>query len=172
MTKKFYLGWQDIEEQCNRLSRKILMSKWEPNYIVGIVRGGLIPATIMSHLLKKPLFTLKVSLRDDVESSESNCWMAEDAFGYSSSPKNILIVDDINDTGATIEWIKKDWAVGCRPRDPTWKNIWNNNVRFACLVDNLSSSNKIDYCVKEINKAEENTWVVFPWEQNETVAIG
>ena len=39
----------------------------------------------------------KVSLRDDDHGSESNAWMSEDAY----NGKNILIVDDINDTGAT-----------------------------------------------------------------------
>ena len=34
--------------------------------------------------------------------------------------KNILIVDDINDTGATFNWIKEDWPSGCLPMDTRW----------------------------------------------------
>ena len=45
--------------------------------------------------------------------------------------KNILIVDDINDTGATFNWIKKDWQSGCLPDNEAWNNVWGNNVRFA-----------------------------------------
>jgi hypothetical protein len=38
-------------------------------------------------------------------------------------------------------------------------------VRFAAMIDNLSSKfNDIDYCGEEINKAENDVWVVFPWE--------
>jgi hypothetical protein len=40
-------------------------------------------------------------------------------------------------------------------------------VRFAVLIDNLSSnfSGKVNYSAKEINKAEDNNWIVFPWER-------
>jgi hypoxanthine phosphoribosyltransferase len=79
--------------------------------------------------------TLKVSLRDSSGESESNLWMAEDAF----NGKNILIVDDINDTGATLDWIINDWQSSCLPDDSKWLNIWGNNVKIAVLVDNLSS---------------------------------
>ena len=80
--------------------------------------------------------------------------------------KEILIVDDINDSGATINWIMEDWPSGCLPDDPTWKEVWNNNVRFAVLVDNLASkcNTKMDYVGMEINKAENDVWVDFPWE--------
>jgi hypoxanthine phosphoribosyltransferase len=81
--------------------------------------------------------------------------------------KNILIVDDINDTGATFNWIKKDWAGGCYPKEEaTWNSVWGKNVRFAVLTNNLSSTfDEIDYYGKEVNKAEEDVWLVYPWER-------
>ena len=52
------------------------------------------------------MHTLDVRLRDaDGIGPESNAWLAE----FAGNGKNILIVDDINDTGATFEWIKNDW---------------------------------------------------------------
>ena len=81
--------------------------------------------------------------------------------------KNILIVDDINDSGATFDWIVADWQAGCFPQElETWRTIWNSTTRFAVLVDNLASSAKlqVDYAGKEINKAEEDVWIDFPWE--------
>ena len=75
-------------------------------------------------------------------------------------------MDDINDTGATFNWIMQDWPNLCLPNDEDWKWVWNNNVRFAVVVDNLSSkcNVKIDYSGMEVNKAENDVWIDFPWE--------
>lgn len=142
--------------------------------MVGLTRGGLIPAVMISHFLRVPMHSLSVKLRDsDDIGPESNCWMAEDAFGYVDNRvsdkefrKNILIVDDINDTGATLNWIREDWEESCMPDSEAWSEIWNKSVRFAVLVDNLSSKchTCMDYHAWEVNKAEHDVWVDFPWE--------
>lgn len=135
---------------------------WRPDYIVGITRGGLVPAVLVSHLTGIKMYTLDVRLRDGGDGeydNESNCWMAEDAH----AGKKILIVDDINDSGATLEWIKKDWNSSVYNMEDT---VWHNNVRFACVVNNVASSMKIDYSGVDIDKSKDNQWVVFPWENN------
>jgi hypothetical protein len=125
------------------------------------------------------MHTLSVSLRDSDSGPESNLWMAEHAFGYvpesergesgtQTDPayrKNILIVDDINDSGATLEWIRQDWPSGCLPTHPAWDAIWNRNVRFAVVVNNQASNYKhVDYSGLDINKLDDPSWIVFPWE--------
>ena len=46
-----------------------------------------------------------------------------------------------------------------------WDNVWGNNVRTAALIDNGASEfGEVDYTALEINKAEKDVWVVFPWE--------
>ena len=179
--KKIYYTWQDVENQTQEILRQLQRDAWMPDYVVGLTRGGLTPANLISQYLEVPMETLKVSLRDDNSQPESNLWMAEDAFGYvdlsdreftegdrSSKEirKNILIVDDINDSGATLNWIKQDWTSGCLPNDSAWNDIWGNNVRVAVLVDNESSTSelKINYSAVDLNKAEEDVWIVFPWE--------
>lgn len=164
--KKIYHTWSDIEKQTQDILRQITLDGWRPDYIVGLTRGGLVPANLISQYLSCRMETLKVSLRDG-EQQETNCWMAEDAFGYESAErKNILIVDDINDTGATLNWIREDWMSSCFATSPVWDDIWGNNVRVAVLVDNESSRAEIpiSYSAININKAEENCWIVFPWE--------
>jgi hypoxanthine phosphoribosyltransferase len=179
MIKKQYYDWADIERACLNIALQMYNDNWKPDYIVGITRGGNVPATILSNMLKIRCEALKVSLRDDDSESEHNCWMAEDAFGYVPqeertaeyqrsdviNKKNILIVDDINDTGATFNWIKQDWQSSCLPNDPNWDTVWGNNVRFAVITENLSSEfDGVQYSVHEVNKAEEDVWLVYPWE--------
>jgi xanthine phosphoribosyltransferase len=164
---KIYYTWQDIEHHTQEILRQIHADTWRPDYVVGLTRGGLVPANLISQYLGCRMETLKVSLRDHTE-CESNLWMAEDAFGHEMErPKNILIVDDINDTGATLNYIREDWPSGCFPDNPRWTEVWGSNVRVAVLVDNESSKSGIpvSYSAVDLNKAEQDSWIVFPWEE-------
>lgn len=165
MTVKRKVSWDEFQGLVAKICRDIANSNWRPDYIVGITRGGLLPAVMISQYFNIPCEALKVSLRDHggENPTESNLWMAEDAF----NGKNILIVDDINDTGATINWIIDDWPSGCYPDNTRWENdVWNVNVRFATVFDNLASECylKVDYSAEEINKAENPVWIDFPFE--------
>ncbi len=189
------VDWNEFQGLVGKICRDIANSGWRPDYIVGITRGGLLPAVMISQYFSVPCETLKVSLRDmgGDHSTESNLWMASDAFGSPDNErqvdaddiggileaasalleqgdtyKNILIVDDINDSGATINWILDDWESSCFPGDQKWESdIWNSNVRFATVFDNLASDARIamDYVGEEINKAENPVWIEFPFEE-------
>jgi len=164
---KIYYTWSEVEHHTQEILRQIHADAWRPDYVVGLTRGGLVPANLISQYLGCRMETLKVSLRDDTE-CESNLWMAEDAFGHEMErPKNILIVDDINDTGATLNYIREDWPSGCFPDNLRWTEVWGQNVRVAVLVDNESSKNEIpvSYSAVDLNKAEQDCWIVFPWEE-------
>jgi len=182
MIKKHYYSWADIEHMCVNIVNQMYTDNWRPDYIVGLTRGGNVPATIISNMTGIRCEALKVSLRDDKQGhgSESNCWMSEDAYGYYTPEtsgefvpgghsidrqKKILIVDDINDTGATFNWIRDDWKSSCLPQSPIWDQAWGDNVRFAVLTENLSSEfGLVNYYCDEVNKSEEDVWLVYPWE--------
>jgi hypoxanthine phosphoribosyltransferase len=179
MIKRHYYSWQDIERMCIDIVTQMYKDQWKPDYIVGVTRGGNAPASIISNMTNVRCESLKVSLRDD-DASESNLWMAEDALGYLYQEeqellksrwdikrrKKILIIDDINDTGATLQWIKQDWEEGCLPNEQSaWQSVWSNNVRFAVLTENQNSNFKhVNYYAHEINKAEQDVWLCYPWE--------
>jgi len=172
--KKVFYTWKDIEHMIVSINNLMFADNWRPDYIVGLTRGGLVPAVMMSNSTGIPMHALDVRFRDtnDEYGPESNAWMAEDALGYdgtqdfkSYNKKNILIMDDINDTGKTLSWIKDDWRGGCLPDSPAWDTIWGDTVRTACLIDNSGSGfGECDYTALEINKDENPEWIVFPWE--------
>ena len=158
--KKRHYSWEQLEGAVLELARQINASNWTPDYIVGINRGGVVPANMLSQYLGIEMHVIHVSLRDHVH-TESNCWLANDAF----ESENILIVDDINDTGETFNWIKKDWQSNCIPTDSRWLNdVWHENVKFATIFNNLGSAAEVDFAVEEIDKRDEDVWIVFPWE--------
>jgi hypoxanthine phosphoribosyltransferase len=158
---KLILNHDEYNGLVMSICRDIAKGTWRPDYIVGITRGGLYPAVLISHFFSIPMSSLDISLRDGGD-CVSNLGMAEDAY----NGKNILVVDDINDSGATINWLMQDWPSGCFPNDDRWLTIWNNNVKFATVVDNLSSKCDVmmDFAGKYINKGEKDVWVEFPYE--------
>jgi hypoxanthine phosphoribosyltransferase len=179
--KKTVYTWDDVKRAATSISLQMYADNWRPDYIVGITRGGLPIAVMLSHMLDVRMHTLDVRLRDGKEDDcESNLWLAEWAFGYNdgssaisgarwdpSLRKNILLVDCINDTGATFDWIKKDWQGGCLPNETNaWDAVWNKNVKFATMTENYSSNfTDVDYSWHNVDKNEDNVWLVYPWEE-------
>ena len=162
--KHLNLDYQKYRGLVAKICRDLAQSDWRPDYIIGITRGGLLPAVMISHYFNVPCHSLKISLRDgNADDCETNCWMADDAY----EGKNILIVDDINDSGATLNWLIRDWQQSAYPYEfDRWEQVWGGNVKFAVVVDNLASqcSHGMDFVGMEVNKAEEEVWIDFPYE--------
>ena len=105
MIKKHYYSWQDIENMCINIVKQMYKDNFYPDYILGLTRGGNIPASIISNMMDIPCEAMKVSFRND-DRVDSNHWLSN-----LSVDKKILIVDDINDSGATFKWIWEDWKL-------------------------------------------------------------
>ncbi len=88
--KKVFVSWNDIDHQVDKLASKIK----NVDYVVGIPRGGLVVAVIMSHKLEIKHITI-----DHLEKLEE--------FNLNIDKKKILIVDDISDSGQTLKHYKK-----------------------------------------------------------------
>lgn len=160
---KLIIKDREYKGLIHKICRELANSNWRPDYIVGITRGGLTPAVMISQYFNIKMNSLDISLRDGGD-TVSNCGMSSDAF----NGKNILVVDDINDTGATFNWLMNDWQDNALPSHKEWENsIWNKNVKFAVVVDNLASNCKVkmDFVGMEVNKAEKDVWIEFPYEE-------
>ena len=121
---------------------------FQPDVVMGINRGGCIPGIYMSHRLHVPHEVLDVRLRD--YKATPNLDNLNQAL---NSSKKVLVIDDINDTGATFKHITE--AIGS-----------NDNLKFASIIHNDPSEfDKLDYWCYNINKKENPVWIVFPWEQ-------
>jgi hypoxanthine phosphoribosyltransferase len=67
--------------------------------------------------------------------------------------KNILVIDDINDTGKALTDVSNYFAFN-----------YEANFKYATLISNVTSTFEVDYFSIDINKLEEEIWIVFPWE--------
>ena len=83
--------WEGVQEAVNSIAMQLFKDEWRPDYIVGITRGGLVPAVLLSHATDIPMKTLCVQLESDGldANTERNAQMARDAL---KNNKKILIM--------------------------------------------------------------------------------
>ena len=141
MNKK-YVTYKNFKKYIKILDKKIKNLDWNPEIILSINRGGCIPGVYLSHIKGIKHDVINISDNDSIYSYK----YILDKYSY------ILIIDDINDSGKTLSNIK------------TLLKDHISKLRFAVLINNKSSSFKIDYFSTEIDKNIDNSWIVFPWE--------
>ena len=151
MSEKLWYRWKEMRRDVNVLCREIILDKFDPQVIVGLSRGGLVPGVMMSHWFNKPFKPVQAALRDFVE------W--EDYLPRKTDEK-VLIVDDICDSGETFERISS-FIKGPKKDKPLEISC---DVRFASLWWNNAVQFEPHYYVREVAKDTENLWIHFPWE--------
>jgi xanthine phosphoribosyltransferase len=124
---------------------------WAPDFVVGIGRGGLVPAVFLSHMLDLPMLSVDHSSKVPGFADELLHKVAE----KSAVGTRLLFVDDINDTGSTINYIRRLLA-------ETGSD--NSNLRFAVLLSNVRSKVSVDFWSRTIDRDTDKRWFVFPWE--------
>lgn len=147
--------YPEFRAGIDAIAEAVTASGWTPDYIVGIVRGGSIPAVYLSHALKLPIVTVAWSTRDkSIFGNESNCWIPEDII----DGKKILLIDDIVDGGDTIKELLEDWQKSVR--EPLNKD----NIKIAAMWYNTAQDVVVDFYHKTIDRNEDSRWIIFPWE--------
>tara|TARA_A100001015_G_scaffold244939_1_gene280702 strand:+ start:3011 stop:3472 length:462 start_codon:yes stop_codon:yes gene_type:complete len=144
---KSYFHNSQMRNALLQIEDQMVHSNWIPDLIMGINRGGCIPGVYLSHRLKKEHLVLDIRLRDFKATPDLSVLTKQYAF-----QRKILIIDDINDTGATFKYIEENFG---RPE----------RVKFAALVDNTPSDIRVDYKGYTIDKSKDPSWIVFPWEE-------
>lgn len=174
--EKMYLSWQDVESILVKMSLECLLKDFKPNIVFGLVRGGSISSVILSHLMNIHCSQIHLSLRDTKNSEllklTNNSIIMEnlilDRMPFLLRDQKLLFVDDINDSGETLATLNNYLFSLCWNQfgwdKEEFDSVWARNVRTGVLVNNLSSKFDVDFYGKEINKAERDVWVVFPWE--------
>jgi len=116
-------------------------------HVVGVARGGLVPATIISYELGIPLATVSVSSYEGKE-RKSIIGNATQLFDLPNNSK-VLVVDDICDSGQTTTWITNQ--------------LTQSEVKheLACVFIKEQHKGKIRFYGSVV---PDDKWIVFPWE--------
>ncbi|EJU10331.1 phosphoribosyltransferase [Sphingomonas sp. LH128] len=143
--------YEDFLAKVRVLSRKIREGEWQPEFIIGVGRGGLVPAVYISHQLEVPMLSIDHSAKVPGFADE----LLGKVAGMTAEGKRLLFVDDINDSGGTIEYIRN--LLGDNGCDA-------ENLCFAVLINNTRSKAVAELYVDAIDRDEDKRWFVFPWE--------
>ena len=141
--KKSSYSINEMHNAIRQIVEQINISGFNPEVIVSINRGGCIPGVYLSHFLDKPHKMIDIKSLNDNSKNE---------FSFLKKNKPMLIIDDINDTGNTFDFVKKIFKDS------------DCEIRFAALINNVTSKTKIDYHGQLIDKSDNPVWYVFPWE--------
>jgi xanthine phosphoribosyltransferase len=161
MPELLHYPYDLVQTDLLKIVRNMAVQGFKPDFVLGIARGGLIPATMISHYLETPLITAKVSLRDERNSEMEGLDRVVELL---KDGKSILMVDDICDSGDTLKLIW-DTMSAMLPDNKTDFNQVDRNLRTAVLWNNPAQDKfHPDFSAQEIDRNEDDSWIVFPWE--------
>lgn len=136
----------------SRLSRKLAMqiqeSGFRPDVIVCIARGGFVPARLLCDFLN--IYDLaSIRIKHYTGSEKLDKVELLDPLNIDIKDKNILLVDDIDDTGDTLE-VALGYLHDFKP----------GQIKTAVLHHKVISSLVPDYYAKKIIQWR---WITYPW---------
>jgi Predicted phosphoribosyltransferases len=151
------VSWQEIVEWSYGLAERIIDSGYRVDVIIAIARGGLVPSRILADRLGV-LDVISLKVEHWVQTASRNP-EARIKYPYSVdlSGKNVLIVDDIADTGDSLI-LAKDYAK---------RNFNPKEIRTATLqVISQTTKYVPDYYYLEV---KDWAWFMYPWNYWEDV---
>ncbi|WP_297417818.1 phosphoribosyltransferase [Thermococcus sp.] len=145
---KVYLTWWQVDRAMFALANE-MKKHFTPDLIVGIARGGLIPAVRLSHILGDiEVKVIDVKFYKDINERMEKPVITIPLHG-SLNDKKVVIVDDVSDTGKTLEVVIDEV-----------KKAGASEVKVVCLSMKPWTKVVPDFYVFRTDK-----WIVFPWEE-------
>ncbi len=146
--KGFHISWDQIHRDSRALAWRL--EKMAPNggdwkAVVAITRGGMAPAMIIARELDiRTVDTISIKSYDHQQQSEAKVLKAPDA-GIIGDGEGILIIDDLVDTGKTLEVVKSRYP----------------KAHIATVYAKPKGRPMVDTFITEVS---QDTWIFFPWD--------
>jgi hypothetical protein len=155
-TEYLYISPDKIFEMTYQLGEKIKKSDFKPDCLIGISRGGLCVVRILSDFFDlNEIYIMRTAYYEDIKSTINKPKLIQDVDKKLLEGENILVVDDVADTGGTlvftVDLLKK-------------RGI--KNFKVATLHQKLWSKFKPDFYLEETDK-----WIIYPWEVGQTIKL-
>ena len=142
------MSWELFQSLAEETARKITESGYDPDFIVGIARGGWVLSRVLCDFLGvKDLVSLKVE-HWGITATPDGKAQIKYPFDIDLTGRRVLVVDDITDTGESLKLA----ANYVKTKNPA-------EVKTATLRHIIGSEFTPDYYGDEITWR----WVVFPW---------
>lgn len=143
--------WNEYHSLSLLLAEQILKSKKPIDEIVAIARGGLSLGLILTDFLQKPISTITIQSYTDIK--KQGLVQITSKLGKPIRGKNILLVDDIADSGKTFARAIS-YLGAFRP----------TSITTAALFYKPHSSFKPDFFAKKTDR-----WILLPHEVTEWI---
>jgi len=141
--------FSEIHEMVKNVAEQVKRSGFKPTTIVGLARGGSIPARLMCDFLGiTDLISLKVEHWIETGKTKDEATIKY-PLKADLSEKKILVLDDITDTGKSLV-VSTDYLAKMKPLA----------MKVATLQYMPESTFKPDYFAEEIKVW---TWFIYPW---------
>jgi len=143
--------WDDI---TSLIVQSDIKEKYKDIDIIACIgTGGMVPGVIISKILNKPIINLGVKSYAINNTQTYNAeWYQKFVF-RKSKHHNVLVVDDINDSGYTLITVNS-YLMSLFYTE--------THVKFLTVYMKPHTIFNCDY----LQEVENDTWIKFPWEVN------
>jgi hypoxanthine phosphoribosyltransferase len=149
------ISWATVNSLSHVLAVKIRKTRYRPDIVVAIARGGYVPARLLCDSLNlTDLSSFRIAHYIEGSQKQQKALLVE-SLCRDLSGKNVLLVDDVSDTGDTLELARNHLA-----------EHGAETIRIAVLHHKQTSTVEPDYFAHRVIKWR---WIIYPWAVTEDV---